>query len=104
MIFRAALAVASTTFVVAVSGSAAAPPGLHRPGRCGPRRAPRPHRRAWSGEPADRRTSTPLEWAQQELKQTTQGRLVVVPGAGHSTQARAVSDVARTAVAGFLLN
>jgi pimeloyl-ACP methyl ester carboxylesterase len=52
----------------------------------------------------DRDLSTPLEWAQQELKRTTQGRLVVVPGAGHSTQARAVSNVARTAVANFLLN
>ena len=51
----------------------------------------------------DRDLSAPLEWAQQELKLTTQGKLVVVPGAGHSTQARAVSDAARTAVAQFLL-
>ena len=51
----------------------------------------------------DHDLSTPLEWAQQELKLTTQGSLVVVPGAGHSTQARAVSDAARTAVAQFLL-
>jgi len=51
----------------------------------------------------DHDLSTPLEWAQQELKLTTQGSLVVVPGAGHSTQARAVSDTARTAVAQFLL-
>ena len=52
----------------------------------------------------DHDLSTPLEWAQQELEQTTQGRLVVVPGAGHSTQARAASDVARTAVTHFLLD
>jgi pimeloyl-ACP methyl ester carboxylesterase len=47
--------------------------------------------------------STPLEWAKQELTRTTQGKLVVVPGAGHSTQSRSVSDVSRQAVAAFLL-
>ena len=46
--------------------------------------------------------STPLEWAKQELARTTNGTLVVVPGAGHSTQSRAVSDVSRNAVAAFL--
>jgi pimeloyl-ACP methyl ester carboxylesterase len=46
--------------------------------------------------------STPLEWARQELARTTRGKLVVVPGAGHSTQSRSVSDVSRTAVAAFL--
>jgi pimeloyl-ACP methyl ester carboxylesterase len=51
----------------------------------------------------DHDLSTPLEWARQELALTTRGRLVVVPGAGHSTQSRAVSDVARNAVASFLL-
>jgi pimeloyl-ACP methyl ester carboxylesterase len=51
----------------------------------------------------DHDLSTPLEWARQELKLTTNGRLVVVPGAGHSTQSRAVSDAARDAVAQFLL-
>jgi pimeloyl-ACP methyl ester carboxylesterase len=51
----------------------------------------------------DRDLSTPLEWARQELRLTTRGRLVVVPGAGHSTQSRAVSDVSRNAVARFLL-
>src|SRR4051794_1433320 len=51
----------------------------------------------------DHDLSTPLEWARQELALTTKGRLVVVPGAGHSTQSRAVSDAARTAVARFLL-
>lgn len=51
----------------------------------------------------DHDLSTPLEWARQELALTTRGRLVVVPGAGHSTQSRAVSDVARNAVAAFLL-
>ncbi len=51
----------------------------------------------------DHDLSTPLEWARQELALTTRGKLVVVPGAGHSTQSRAVSDVARTAVARFLL-
>ena len=47
--------------------------------------------------------STPLEWARAELELLPKGRLVVVPGAGHSTQARAFSDVGRNAVAAFLL-
>ena len=51
----------------------------------------------------DRDLSTPLEWARDELKLTTHGKLVVVPGAGHSTQARALSNVGRAAVADFLL-
>jgi pimeloyl-ACP methyl ester carboxylesterase len=46
--------------------------------------------------------STPLEWAKQELARTTHGKLVVVPGAGHSTQSRSASDVSRKAVAAFL--
>jgi pimeloyl-ACP methyl ester carboxylesterase len=52
----------------------------------------------------DHDLSTPLEWARQELALTTKGTLVVVPGAGHSTQSRAVSDVGRNAVARFLLD
>ena len=51
----------------------------------------------------DRDLSTPLEWARAELELLPKGRLVVVPGAGHSTQARAFSDVGRNAVAAFLL-
>jgi pimeloyl-ACP methyl ester carboxylesterase len=51
----------------------------------------------------DHDLSTPLEWARAELKLLTKGRLVVVPGAGHSTQSRAYSDVGRNAVAAFLL-
>ena len=51
----------------------------------------------------DRDLSAPLEWAREELKLTLHGRLVVVPGAGHSTQSRAVSGVGRRAVADFLL-
>jgi pimeloyl-ACP methyl ester carboxylesterase len=50
----------------------------------------------------DHDLSTPLEWAKQELARTTHGKLVVVPGAGHSTQSRSVSDVARRSVAAFL--
>jgi pimeloyl-ACP methyl ester carboxylesterase len=46
--------------------------------------------------------STPLEWARKELALTTQGKLVVVPGAGHSVQSRAASDLGRNAVAAFL--
>jgi pimeloyl-ACP methyl ester carboxylesterase len=51
----------------------------------------------------DHDLSTPLEWARQELKLVPRGRLVVVPGAGHSVQSRAVSDAGRRAVAAFLL-
>jgi pimeloyl-ACP methyl ester carboxylesterase len=51
----------------------------------------------------DHDLSTPLAWARKELALTTHGKLVVVPGAGHSTQSRAVSNVGRAAVARFLL-
>jgi len=37
----------------------------------------------------DRDLSTPMEWAQQELAHAPQGRIVVVPGAGHSVISRA---------------
>jgi pimeloyl-ACP methyl ester carboxylesterase len=47
--------------------------------------------------------STPLAWARRQLALTPHGKLVVVPGAGHSVQSRAVSDVGRSAVAHFLL-
>jgi pimeloyl-ACP methyl ester carboxylesterase len=47
--------------------------------------------------------STPLAWARRQLALTPHGKLVVVPGAGHSVQSRAVSDVGRKAVARFLL-
>jgi pimeloyl-ACP methyl ester carboxylesterase len=47
--------------------------------------------------------STPLEWARKQLALTPKGRLVVVPGAGHSVQYRARSDLGRRAVAAFLL-
>jgi pimeloyl-ACP methyl ester carboxylesterase len=47
--------------------------------------------------------STPLAWAREQLRLTPHGKLVVVPGAGHSVQSRAVSDVGRAAVARFLL-
>ena len=39
----------------------------------------------------DHDLSTPLEWAREELKLVPHGKLVVVPGAGHSTQSRAVA-------------
>ena len=51
----------------------------------------------------DRDLSAPLEWAREELKLIPHGRLVVVPGAGHSTQSRAVNGIGRRAVAEFLL-
>jgi pimeloyl-ACP methyl ester carboxylesterase len=51
----------------------------------------------------DHDLSTPLAWARQQLALTPHGKLVVVPGAGHSTQSRAVSNTGRRAVAQFLL-
>ena len=51
----------------------------------------------------DHDLSTPLAWARQQLARTPHGKLVVVPGAGHSVQSRAVSEVGRRAVARFLL-
>jgi pimeloyl-ACP methyl ester carboxylesterase len=51
----------------------------------------------------DHDLSTQLTWAHQQLALTPHGKLVVVPGAGHSVQSRAVSDVGRAAVARFLL-
>jgi pimeloyl-ACP methyl ester carboxylesterase len=44
--------------------------------------------------------STPLAWAQLEARYAPEGRLVVVPGAGHSVQTR-VPRV-RAVVARFL--
>ena len=51
----------------------------------------------------DHDLSTPLEWARKELALAAKGTLVVVHGAGHSVQSRAVSDAGRRAVARFLL-
>jgi pimeloyl-ACP methyl ester carboxylesterase len=51
----------------------------------------------------DHDLSTPPAWARQQLELTPHGKLVVVPGAGHSVQSRAVSNVGRAAVASFLL-
>jgi pimeloyl-ACP methyl ester carboxylesterase len=51
----------------------------------------------------DHDLSTPLEWARQELRLAPKGRLVIVSGAGHGIQSRAVSDTGRNAVAAFLL-
>jgi pimeloyl-ACP methyl ester carboxylesterase len=50
----------------------------------------------------DHDLSTPLEWARREAKLIPGSRLVVVHGAGHSVQVRAVSDAGRNAVAAFL--
>jgi pimeloyl-ACP methyl ester carboxylesterase len=47
--------------------------------------------------------STQLTWARQQIALTPHGKLVVVPGAGHSVQSRGASDVGRRAVARFLL-
>jgi pimeloyl-ACP methyl ester carboxylesterase len=51
----------------------------------------------------DRDLSTPLPWARWELAHAPGGRLVVVPGAGHSVQGLAVSDSGRAAMRAFLL-
>jgi pimeloyl-ACP methyl ester carboxylesterase len=41
----------------------------------------------------DNDLSTPLEWAQEEAKTAPQGRLMIVPGAGHSVQSQGYDDV-----------
>ncbi|MCX4586140.1 alpha/beta hydrolase [Streptomyces sp. NBC_01481] len=51
----------------------------------------------------DRDLSTPLEWLYDQKKLTPRARVVVVPGAAHSVQTRAVSDKGRQAVFDFLL-
>jgi pimeloyl-ACP methyl ester carboxylesterase len=50
----------------------------------------------------ERDLSTPLAWAKLELARAPRGRLIVVRGAGHSVQLRAVSNAGRIAVAEFL--
>jgi pimeloyl-ACP methyl ester carboxylesterase len=50
----------------------------------------------------DRDLSTPLTWAQHERGRTPGAKLVIVRGAGHSVQLRAVSEAGRSAVADFL--
>jgi pimeloyl-ACP methyl ester carboxylesterase len=49
----------------------------------------------------DRDLSTPLEWAREEAARAPRGRLLVVPGAGHSVQSQARPAV-RRALAAFL--
>jgi pimeloyl-ACP methyl ester carboxylesterase len=46
--------------------------------------------------------STPLDWARREARLAPRGRLVVVPGAGHSVQSRDASGRGIRALADFL--
>jgi pimeloyl-ACP methyl ester carboxylesterase len=50
----------------------------------------------------DRDLSTPLAWARSEARHAPHGKLVVVPGAGHSVQLRAKDPAGRTALSRFL--
>jgi pimeloyl-ACP methyl ester carboxylesterase len=50
----------------------------------------------------DHDLSTPLEWARRQLRSMPRGRLVVVPGAGHSVLSRAPGTTARDALRRFL--
>ncbi|MBV9730639.1 MAG: alpha/beta fold hydrolase [Pseudonocardiales bacterium] len=50
----------------------------------------------------DHDLSTPLPWAQQEAARAPQGHLVVIPGAGHSTQSSANGPMGRAAATAFL--
>ncbi|WP_406068791.1 alpha/beta fold hydrolase [Micromonospora sp. NBC_01638] len=50
----------------------------------------------------DRDLSTPLEWAVEQTARTPHGRLVTIPGMGHSIQGR--NPVGDQAVRGFLLS
>jgi pimeloyl-ACP methyl ester carboxylesterase len=51
----------------------------------------------------DRDLSTPLPWAREQAAHTPNGKLVIVPGAGHSVQSRAPGGEGRRAVQRFLL-
>jgi pimeloyl-ACP methyl ester carboxylesterase len=51
----------------------------------------------------DRDLSTPLPWAREQRAHTPNGRLVIVPGAGHSVQSRAPGGEGLRAVERFLL-
>jgi pimeloyl-ACP methyl ester carboxylesterase len=51
----------------------------------------------------ERDLSTPLPWAREQLAHAPSGRLVIVPGAGHSVQSRAPGGRGRLAVERFLL-
>jgi len=67
--------------------------------------SPQPSKGAKIAAPAlvlagDRDLSTPLPWPRAELKLLTHGRLVMIPGWGHSTQR---NPVAQAAVQRFLL-
>jgi pimeloyl-ACP methyl ester carboxylesterase len=48
--------------------------------------------------------STPVEWARRQARLTANGRLVVVPGAGHSVQSRDATGRGLRALADFLAN
>jgi pimeloyl-ACP methyl ester carboxylesterase len=50
----------------------------------------------------DHDLSTPLEWARAQARRMPRGRLVIVPGAGHSVLSRARSSRGRTALRTFL--
>lgn len=50
----------------------------------------------------ERDLSTPLAWARQEAAHTPDGRLLAVPGAGHSVQLRARDPAVRRLLARFL--
>jgi pimeloyl-ACP methyl ester carboxylesterase len=50
----------------------------------------------------ERDLSTPLAWAREEARRAPRGRLVVVKGAGHSTQLRASVSAGRAALLAFL--
>jgi pimeloyl-ACP methyl ester carboxylesterase len=51
----------------------------------------------------ERDLSTPLPWARAQSARTPRGRLVIVPGAGHSVQSRAPGGAGRRAAERFLL-
>lgn len=50
----------------------------------------------------ERDLSTPLAWAREEAAKAPDGRLVLVPGAGHSVQTRAHSPTVRDILSQFL--
>ena len=50
----------------------------------------------------ERDLSTPLSWARAEAAKAPDGKLVIVPGAGHSVQTRSHNPGMRTILIRFL--
>ena len=82
-----------------IAATCAAWPPIARPGVAPGGRLPRVPVLLLAG---DHDLSTPLAWAQRQRRRAPLGRLVVVPGAGHSVQSRASDPRVARALGRFL--